>query len=173
MSVYKFQKNCRLCNSSNFKLILDLGKQPPSNALLTKKQVKVKEKKFPLRLYICKKCFHLQLRDVVDKKLLFSNYFYTTGANQTMVKHFHDYSEYLFKKFLRKTTNPHVIEIGSNDGTFLKNFLKHDVDVLGIEPAKNLAELSKKLKINTLNAFFNLSLAKKTITKTKSRYNYS
>ena len=104
MSVYKFQKNCRLCNSSNFKLILDLGKQPPSNALLTKKQVKVKEKKFPLRLYICKKCFHLQLRDVVDKKLLFSNYFYTTGANQTMVKHFHDYSEYLFKKFLRKTT---------------------------------------------------------------------
>ena len=138
MGVYEFQKNCRLCNSPNFKLILDLGKQPPSNALLTKKQVKVKEKKFPLRLYLCKKCFHLQLRDVVDKKLLFSNYFYTTGANQTMVKHFHDYSEYLFKKFLRKTTNPHVIEIGSNDGVFLKNWCQYNT--FAVEPCGNFAE---------------------------------
>ena len=74
MAIYKFRKKCRLCSSTKFNLVLDLGKQPPSNAFLTKNQLKKREKKFPLRLYVCKKCFHLQLRDVVDKKYLFSNY---------------------------------------------------------------------------------------------------
>jgi 2-polyprenyl-3-methyl-5-hydroxy-6-metoxy-1,4-benzoquinol methylase len=168
MTLYKFQKKCRLCNVSNFKLILDLGKQPPSNAFLPKNKLKTKEQKFPLRLYLCKNCFHLQLRDIVDKTYLFSNYFYMTGVNKPMVKHFQDYSKYLYQKFLKKINNPFVIEIGSNDGTLLKNFLKYDVDVLGIEPAKNLAKISKKSKINTISSFFNLSLAEKISKKQKA-----
>ena len=66
--MYKFRKNCRLCSSKDFKLVLDLGLQPPSNSFLTKDQIKKSERKFPLRLYLCKKCFHLQLLDVVDKQ---------------------------------------------------------------------------------------------------------
>ena len=72
--MYKFRKKCRLCASEEFELILDLGKQPPSNSFLTKNRINEKEVKFPLRLYICKKCKHLQLLDVVDKKHLFKNY---------------------------------------------------------------------------------------------------
>ena len=111
MCVYKLHKKCRLCESTSFKLILDLGKQPPSNALLSKKSLNLKEKKFPLRLFLCKTCFHLQLLDVVDKKHLFSNYLYITGANKTMVNHFHDYADYLHQKFLRNRKNSLVIEI--------------------------------------------------------------
>ena len=168
MCVYKLHKKCRLCESTNFKLILDLGKQPPSNALLSKKNLNLKEKKFPLRLFLCKTCFHLQLLDVVDKKHLFSNYLYITGANKTMVNHFHDYADYLHQKFLRNRKNSLVIEIGSNDGTLLKNFFRYDVKVLGIEPAKNLAKFSKKLNINTMTNFFNLSLAQKLAKKQKA-----
>jgi len=168
MCVYKLHKKCRLCESTNFKLILDLGKQPPSNALLSKKSLNLKEKKFPLRLFLCKTCFHLQLLDVVDKKHLFSNYLYITGANKTMVNHFHDYADYLHQKFLRNRKNSLVIELGSNDGTLLKNFSKYDVKVLGIEPAKNLAKFSKKLNINTMTNFFNLSLAQKLAKKQKA-----
>ena len=72
--MYKFRKTCRLCTNKTFELVLDLGNQPPSNSFLTKKELQKKEKKFPLRLYICRKCYHLQLLDVVDKKHLFSNY---------------------------------------------------------------------------------------------------
>ena len=166
--MYKFEKRCRLCKSKDFKLVLDLGEQPPSNALLSKKDLNIYEHEFPLRLFLCKNCYHLQLLDVVDKKYLFSNYLYITSANKTMVNHFKTYSEYLYQKFLKKTDNPYVIEIGSNDGTLLKNFLKHKVDVLGIEPAKNLANFSKKVNVKTITKFFDLDIAKKLAKKRKS-----
>ena len=158
--MYKFRKKCRLCSSNEFKLVLDLGKQPPSNSFLTKNQLNKFEKKFPLRLYICKSCFHLQLLDVVDKKDLFSNYLYLTGANKPIIEHYEKYVHSVYHKILKKREKPFVIEIGSNDGTLLKKMIKYDVRVLGIEPAKNLARLSNKIGIETKNKFFNLKLAK-------------
>jgi len=168
MSIYKFQKSCRLCLNTNFRLVLDLGLQPPSNSFLSKNQLKMHERKFPLRLYLCKKCHHLQLLDVVDKKYLFSKYLYLTSANKPIIKHFNKYANLMYKKFLKKKNKPLVIEIGSNDGTFLKNFVKYDVEILGIEPAKNLATISRKSGIRTENKFFSLKLAKKISEKKKA-----
>jgi len=165
---YKFRKTCRLCSNRSFELVLDLGKQPPSNSFLTKNQLKNFEKKFPLRLYICRKCHHLQLLDVVDKKYLFSNYHYLTSANKPIVDHFEKYADTVYKKILKKRKKPFVIEIGSNDGTLLKKILKYDVKVLGIEPAKNLANLSRKSGIKTENQFFDLKLAKRISKKEKA-----
>tara|TARA_Y100001936_G_scaffold225417_1_gene243878 strand:- start:22692 stop:23942 length:1251 start_codon:yes stop_codon:yes gene_type:complete len=165
--MYKFRKKCRLCSSDQFKLVLDLGKQPPSNAFLTKNQLNKLEKKFPLRLYICKSCCHLQLLDVVDKKYLFSNYLYLTGANKPIIEHFEKYVDSVYNKILKKREKPFVIEIGSNDGTLLKKMMKYNVKVLGIEPAKNLAKLSKKIGVKTKNQFFNLKLAKEISYKKK------
>ena len=153
MPIYKFRKRCRLCLNTQFNLVLDLGKQPPSNAFLSKNQLKEPEKKFPLRLYICKKCHHLQLRDVVDKKYLFSHYLYLTSANKPIKDHVQKYADTVYRKFLERKKNPLVIEIGSNDGTLLKKFSKHGVNVLGIEPAKNLVKISRNSKIKTKNAF--------------------
>ena len=166
--MYKFRKTCRLCSSRSFELVLDLGKQPPSNSFLMKNQLKYSEKKFPLRLYICKKCHHLQLLDVVDKKHLFSNYHYFTSANKPIIEHFKKYAEHVYKKILEKKENPFVVEIGSNDGTLLKQLKKNKVNVLGIEPAKNLAQISRKSKIKTENKFFNQALAKKIAKKQRA-----
>ena len=160
MTIYEFRKKCRLCSNTKFNMVLDLGKQPPSNAFLTKNQLKKGEKKFPLRLYVCKKCFHLQLRDVVDKKYLFSNYLYLSSANKPIVDHFEKYANSIHKKILKQKANPFLIEIGSNDGTLLQKFLKFNIDVLGIEPAKNLAKITPK-KIKVENSFFSKKLAKK------------
>jgi len=165
---YKFRKNCRLCSSREFKLILDLGKQPPSNSFITKKKLNKTERVFPLRLYLCKACHHLQLLDVVDKEYLFSNYLYMTSANQPIIEHFHEYVNLVYRKFLKNRKEKVVIEIGSNDGTLLKKFLKYDVDVLGIEPAKNLARISRGSKIKTENKFFNYNVAKKISNRKKA-----
>ena len=162
--MYEFRKTCRMCKNKSFELILDLGIQPPSNSFLTKSQLKIKEKKFPLRLYICKKCYHLQILDVVDKKYLFSNYHYFTSANKPIIEHFKEYADHVYDKILEKKENPFVVEIGSNDGTLLKQLKKYNINVLGIEPAKNLAQISRKSGIKTENKFFDLNLAKK-ITK--------
>ena len=168
MMRYKFRKNCRLCSSKEFKLVLDLGKQPPSNAFLTRKEREKIEKVFPLRLYLCKTCHHLQLLDVVDKEYLFSNYLYMTSANKPIIQHFEEYVDYVYQKFLKKKKERMVVEIGSNDGTLLKKFLKYDVDVLGIEPAKNLAKISRSFKIKTENNFFSHSIAKKISNRKKA-----
>jgi len=166
--MYKFRKTCRLCSNKNFELVLDLGNQPPSNSFLTKNQLKNKMRKFPLRLYICKKCHHLQLLDVVNKKYLFSNYLYLTSANKPIIEHFERYADSMYKNFLKKRDAPFVVEIGSNDGTLLKKILKYKIKILGVEPAKNLAKLSRKSKIKTENNFFNLNLAKKISKKEKA-----
>jgi len=168
MSIYKFRKQCRLCPNNQFNLVLDLGKQPPSNAFLSRNQLKKPEKKFPLRLYICKKCRHLQLRDVVDKKYLFSHYLYLTSANQPIIDHFQKYADSVYRKFLKSKKDPLVIEVGSNDGTLLKKISKYGVNVIGIEPARNLAKISRKAKIKTENTFFSFNLARKISDKQKA-----
>ena len=168
MSIYKFRKQCRLCSYDQFNLVLDLGKQPPSNAFLSKNQLKKPEKRFPLRLYVCKKCRHLQIRDVVDKKYLFSHYLYLTSANKPIIDHFQKYADSVYRKFLKSKKDPFVVEIGSNDGTLLTKFSKYGINVMGIEPAKNLARISRKAKIKTKNTFFSFSLAKKISNKQKA-----
>tara|TARA_B100000029_G_scaffold511680_1_gene606377 strand:- start:176 stop:1423 length:1248 start_codon:yes stop_codon:yes gene_type:complete len=168
LSQYKLRKTCRLCLSKDFRLVIDLGIQPPSNSFLSKNQLKIPEKKFPLRLYLCNKCHHLQLLDVVDKKELFANYLYMTSANKPIISHFENYVADIYEKKLRGKNSKTVIEIGSNDGTLLKHFLKYDVKVLGIEPAKNLAKISAKAKIETINDFFDYKLAKKISKKVKA-----
>jgi len=145
-----------------------LGKQPPSNAFLSRNQLKKPEKKFPLRLYICKKCHHLQLRDVVDKKYLFSHYLYLTGANKPIIDHFQKYADSVYRKFLKNKKEPLVVEVGSNDGTLLKKISKYGVNVIGIEPARNLAKISRKAKIKTENSFFSFNLARKISNKQKA-----
>jgi len=108
------------------------------------------------------------LLDVVDKKHLFSNYHYFTSANKPIIEHFKKYAEHIHKKILEKKKNSFVVEIGSNDGTLLKQFKKNKVNVLGIEPAKNLAQISRKSKIKTENKFFNQVLAKKIAKKQRA-----
>ena len=168
MSRYKFRKTCRLCSIRKFKLVLNLGHQPPSNSFLSKNQLKKPEQKFPLRLYLCKKCYHIQLLDVIDKKYLFSNYLYMTSASKPIIDHFQEYVNAIYNKFLKNKQEKIVIEIGSNDGTLLRNFLKYDVNVLGIEPAKNLARISRKSKIKTENSFFDYNLAKRISNEKKA-----
>lgn len=167
MKPYFERKKCRICSSQNLKLILDLGSQPPANFFIKKKEMS-KEKKFPLRLFFCKDCYLLQLCDVVNKKFLFSNYLYLTGASKPIVSHFAKYVKNIYKNYLYKKTNPLVVEIGSNDGSLLREFKKFEVLILGIEPASNIAKLANRSKIRTKNAFFSSKLAKSISAKQKA-----
>lgn len=159
MKNYIKKNQCRICKKRGLELILDLGKQPPANALI--ENVKIKENVFPLRLYWCKNCNLVQLLDIVDKKYLFSDYFYMTSASKPIVKHFIKYANYTFKKYLKNKKNSTVLEIGSNDGSLLKEFKKLGAKTIGIEPAKNLADLANHKGIKTINGFFSIKLAKK------------
>lgn len=163
MENYKLVKKCRICSNENLHLILDLGLQPPANALIDKTQLKSVEEKFPLRLFWCSNCFLVQLVDIVDKEHLFKHYLYMTSASKPIVEHFRKYAKDVFDKFL-KDDNPFVVEIGSNDGSLLSEFKKLGASILGIEPASNLAKLANELNITTRNDFFSSNVAQE-ITK--------
>jgi len=161
MSKYYKKNKCRICSSQNLELILDLGKQPLANAFIKEEDLTKYENKFPLKLYLCKNCYLLQLLDIVDKEFLFKKYLYLTSASKPIVDHFEKYASDVYKEFLKDIINPLVIEVGSNDGSLLKEFKKFGVDILGIEPAENIAKIANDIGIPTKNVFLNYDIAKK------------
>lgn len=163
MKNYTFEKKCRICSNKNLHLILDLGKQPPANALIDKNQLSETEAKFPLRLFWCDNCYLVQLLDIVNKEYLFTHYLYMTGASKPIVTHFEKYAKDTFDEFLKTKSAPLVVEIGSNDGSLLSEFKKLGASILGIEPASNLSKLSNDSGIPTTNKFFSSDLASNII----------
>ena len=137
MSDFYRRMNCRGCGSHDLVEIINFGDQPPANAFIWREDFD-KEKKYPLVLQWCRACSLLQLRDVVDPKILFPiDYHYVTGTSPPMVEHFKKYAEEIIFPRL-KSTNDLVVDIGGNDGTLL-SFVQPRARTLNIDPAANLA----------------------------------
>ena len=160
MSSYKF--DCRSCGNSKLKRVVSLGYQPLANNLINKKNEKCEL--YPLELNYCDNCHNCQLSVAVDPKKMFSNYLYTSSTSEVFRKHFIEASKKYIKSYNLKPKKSYIIDIGSNDGVALKPFKELGYkNILGVEPAKNLAKLANKNKIKTFNGF----LDKKNIKKIK------
>tara|TARA_B110000211_G_scaffold227269_1_gene281888 strand:- start:96 stop:2651 length:2556 start_codon:yes stop_codon:yes gene_type:complete len=160
MNCYKFE--CRSCGNTKLKRVVSLGYQPLANNLLNKKSEK--SELFPLELNYCPTCHNCQLSVAVDPKKMFSNYLYTSSTSKSFRDHFISASKKYVKELKLKPKTSYIIDIGSNDGVALKPFKELGFkNILGIEPAKNLAKLANKNKIKTFNSF----LDKKNIKKIK------
>lgn len=152
--MFKKVKKCRVCGSKNLSQIINLGDQPPANSLMPKI---TNQKKIPLSLLFCNKCKLIQLSATVKPESLFSNYLWVTGTSDKVK----DYRNNFFKKSTNYTKGKKVFEIASNDGFFLEAFKKKRYNVLGIDPAKNIAKQANKKKIKTIPDFFNFENSKK------------
>ena len=157
--VYR-QESCRLCKKTDLSKILELKPTPAGNNFLTREEkLKNDEPIFPLELYFCKSCYHLQLGHVVSPNHLFKdNYHFVSGTSQVNVNHFEHYAEEVVSRFKLKK-NSFIVDIGSNDGTCLKAFKNRGMRVLGIDAAKNIAEIANDNGIETKAAFFSKQLA--------------
>ena len=135
---------------------LDLGLQPLANSYLNKKNLSKREKKFRLVIGFNPKNYLVSILNTVPKEKMFNEkYPYKSSESKTMRKSFKDLSKKIKKKF-----NPNlVLEIGSNDGSFISNFNRDKV--IGVEPCKNLARITKKNGYKTLSEYWDTSLAKK------------
>lgn len=154
---YEMINNCRVCGSKDLVRVLDLGKQPLANSL--KKTEMEKEKSFPLSIVFCNNCSLVQLEETIDKEVLFSHYVWVTGTSET-AKH---YAEIFFNRTLHNTglsKNDLVVEIASNDGTFLKPFIRNGFQVIGVDPAQNISDLANSEGIKTIAKFWDISVAK-------------
>ena len=158
MSIYKFE--CRSCGNSKLKRVVSLGYQPLANNLLNKKNEKCEL--YPLEVNYCDNCHNCQLSVAVDPKRMFSNYLYTSSTTASFRKHFTDAAKKYVNELKLKSKKSYIIDIGSNDGVALKPFKELGFkDILGVEPAKNLAKLANKNKIKTFNGFLDKKNSKK------------
>ena len=146
--------NCRHCNNTLEHTFLDLGFAPPSNAYVSKHELSQPEKYFPLKVKVCDRCWLVQTEDYAEAGDLFSDdYAYFSSTSSGFLNHAKRYVEDIVER-LSLDHESHVIEVASNDGYLLKNFVSKGIPCLGIEPTASTAEASKKLGIPVVQEFF-------------------
>ena len=149
--------NCKI-TGDEITPFMSFGKMPLANGFIKKDNFE-KEFFYEMEVGFSKKLSLFQLNDFPSPKQMFNKeYPFYTGSSSYMKTHFRNYADWLKKNYLE--SNSKLIEIGSNDGTFLKNFSNSNVNFLGIEPSENVANEAIKSGINTKNVFFNLENAK-------------
>lgn len=151
---------CRHCKSTLQVKFLDLGFQPPSNSYLKKSDLNRAEVTYPLRLNVCTSCWLVQTEDYANETEFFSSeYAYFSSTSTSWLKHSEEYCEMISQK-LDLDQNSFVIEVASNDGYLLKNFVNNSIPCLGIEPTVSTANVAEKVGVPTLQKFFSQELAK-------------
>lgn len=156
--------HCRSCGALEGKLVLDLGEQPLANNLLRADDLTVDEPRFPLRLAVCHKCWLLQILDLVPPVQLFTEYLYFSSFSEAMLRHARDAADRYRAEFDLGSESL-VVEVASNDGYLLKNFVAHGVPALGIEPAANVAQVARENGVETEVAFFGSALVDRLVPK--------
>jgi len=149
---------CRSCNSP-IKEFFSLGKMPLANSFLKKEKI-ADEEKFDLSVGFCPNCYLAQLIETVSPEKLFRDYIYFSSTSKTFLDHNKKTVDYLTKR-LKLDSQSLVLEIASNDGAFLQYFKELGIGILGVDPARNIAEVANRRGIKTIPEFFNHSFAKK------------
>ncbi len=147
------RSHCRSCGATLEHTFVDLGMSPLANSYIKPEQLGRMEPFYPLHVYVCAKCVLVQLEQFSSPHDIFSDYAYFSSFSDSWLAHAKTYVDMITDRF-RLDHNSKVVEIASNDGYLLQNFVARGIPVLGVEPAANVAEVAKKKGINTTVAFF-------------------
>lgn len=151
---------CRHCESQLEHLFVDLGFAPPSNAYLSRDDLSKPEIYYPLRVLVCETCWLVQTEDYAHADELFKDdYAYFSSTSSTWLEHSRHYSEMIIKR-LGLNDKSFVVEVASNDGYLLRNFLDANIPCLGVEPTASTAEEAESLGIQVVRRFFNEDVAR-------------
>ena len=149
---------CRSCGGRLGVTMADLGLQPASNAFVTSLAAAHEEKRYPLRAKVCESCKLVQLDYDVAPQELFGNYVYFSSYSDQWLVHARQYCEMARRRF-GLDAGSLVVELASNDGYLLRNFIEMGVPVLGIDPSDTVAAAAQRIGVPTLVEFFGESLA--------------
>ena len=145
---------CKICNNNKTQDVLNLNKQPLANKYPKNIFEIKKEYKFNLTVSFCEKCKSAQIKKIIDRKLMFTNYYYLSSVNKGLVDH--------FNKLANKLKNSNfVLDIGSNDGILLAPLKKLGIKAIGVDPSINVGKIANKKGLKTIIDFFNVKVIKK------------
>ena len=151
-------KFCLSCGSDHLNPVLDLGTQPLANNLLSEDDLTKPEPMFPLGMQVCGDCWLMQLTHLVPAVDLFSDYLYFSSFSGAMLEHARLATEKYQREF-DLSADSFVVEIASNDGYLLKNFVGAQIPCLGVEPAANVAKVAREAGVETVERFFGVESA--------------
>ncbi|MGH7828733.1 MAG: methyltransferase domain-containing protein [Candidatus Binatia bacterium] len=154
---------CRSCGNGDLSLVLDFGRMALAGGFLAPRDFPW-ERTYPLQLYFCRRCFLLQVVNVVPPELLFSNYFYFSSVIRTLQEHFREYARACSERFLTAGRS-FVVEIGCNDGVLLRPFRDLGMRVLGVDPAANVTASVRQEGVDVINDFFTKGVAERIVAK--------
>lgn len=149
---------CRFCNAELDQTFVDLGMSPLCESFLLADQLNQMEPFYPLKVYVCGKCFLVQLPEYVKPESIFTEYAYFSSYSDSWLMHCRKYTESMIERF-HLNSKHRVVELGSNDGYLLQYFAQEGIPTLGVEPAKNIAKVAAAKGIPTVSEFFGLNLA--------------
>jgi len=147
------RSECRSCGAKLEHTFIDLGMSPLANSYIKPDQLNRMEPFYPLHVYVCEECLLVQLQQFSTPHDIFSDYAYFSSFSDSWLAHAKAYVDMIVERF-RLDRSSKVVEIASNDGYLLQNFVSRGIPVLGVEPASNIAEVAKKKGIHTKVAFF-------------------
>jgi SAM-dependent methyltransferase len=159
--------NCRSCRCPDLQVILDLGAQPIANALLSEEELERPETRFPLAVALCPACALLQVTETVPADLLYRrDYPYFSSSSPALLKHSSEHVEALVCKYKLGRLS-FVVEVASNDGYLLRNFVERGIPCLGIDPADGPVARANAIGVPTIHDFFGLQRAEKLASEGK------
>jgi len=151
---------CSFCGEKNLAEVINFGEVAIAGGFLKRADF-AGEKKYPLRICFCTRCYAVQVVDKIDPAILFAHDFYFSSAIKTLRDHFAEYAAEVVARFLAEPKDSVVVEFGSNDGVLLKPIADQGVGTaVGVDPAKNIVETVKDPRLNLINDFFNVRVAK-------------
>jgi SAM-dependent methyltransferase len=153
---------CRFCGSKLEHIFVDLGVSPLVQSFLSSEQLNQMEPFYPLQVFVCGKCFLVQLHEFVAPENIFSDYLYFASYSDSWLAHAKRYTDEMVKRFPISEASL-VIEIASNDGYLLQYFAEKDIPVLGIEPAANVAHVAAQRGISSIVKFFSSDTARELV----------
>jgi SAM-dependent methyltransferase len=151
--------SCRFCGTSLQHTFVDLGMSPLCESFLPVEHLNQMEPFFPLHVYVCEKCFLVQLEAYVTPEHIFTDYAYFSSYSDSWLAHAKRYTAQMMQRF-GIGSGSFVVELASNDGYLLQYFVEEKVPVLGIEPAANVAAVAVKKGVPTLVKFFGRETAR-------------
>lgn len=150
--------HCRLCGSSKLELAVPMQASPIADHYVPTDRLAEIQERYPLDLYLCMDCGHVQNIDVVDPSILFREYTYKTSSSLGLVEHYRKFAQEVTHSF-EVPAGAFVLEIGSNDGSLLGFFKELGMKVLGVDPARDIAKAATERGIPTIPEFFDSQLA--------------
>jgi SAM-dependent methyltransferase len=149
------RRDCRACGSTDLALILDLGSMPLAGGFLSSREAAASERRFPLRVQLCRACGLLQILDVVDPEIMFQDYSFSSSTIGPLVEHFAHYADQLIERFRPSR----VLEFGCNDGVLLSHLVEGGVQAFGVDPSRNITELARAKGLNVTTDYFTPEVA--------------